>query len=179
MTRDGTARVERLTPPATDADIDALASLLVDAVNAGAAVSFRAPLTPESAASWWRNTLRNSDRRAVFLVARDAEGIAGTVQMQPAWAPNQPHRGDVAKLIVAARCQRAGVASRLMAAVEADAAREGFTLLVLDTKRGDPAEHLYRKLGWMTAGAIPGYALDADGTPHDTVIFYKQLPRAD
>ena len=58
-----------------------------------------------------------------------------------------------------------------------DAARHvGFTLLTLDAKRGAAAEHLYRRLGWTAVGAIPAYAVDPDGiTPHDAVIFYKQL----
>lgn len=175
-----THTIERLAPPGADADLRALAELLVDAVESGAAVSFLAPLSLEGARDWWRKTLATSDPRAVFLVARDGEGIVGSVQLHPAWAPNQPHRADVAKLLVHRRGRRAGLGTQLMQTVEDAARRAGFRLLVLDAKRGAAAERLYRRLGWTCAGTIPRYALDPDGaTPHDTVIFYKDLSPAD
>jgi acetyltransferase len=170
------AVIERLTPRPSDDDLRGLARLLVDAVESGAAVSFLPPLSLERAEGWWRRTIASADRRAVFLVARDPHGVVGTVQMHPAWAPNQPHRADVAKLIVHRRARGAGVGRRLMLAVEDEARRAGFTLLTLDVKRGAAAELLYRRMGWIAAGVIPRYALDTDGrTPHDTVVFYKEL----
>jgi len=169
--------IERLIPPVGDADFRDLARLLVDAVESGAAASFLAPLTLESAADWWRGTISASRSGAIFLVARDAEGIVGTVQLHAAWAPNQPHRAEVAKLLVHRRGRRAGLGTRLMRTIEDAARRAGFRLLTLDTKRGDVAERLYRRIGWTPAGTIPGYALDPDGTPHDAVIFYKDLDR--
>ena len=172
--------IEQLTPPVAGSDLRALAQLLVDAVESGAAVSFLAPLTLERAEGWWRKTISGSDTRAVFLVARDAEGIVGSVQLHPAWAPNQPHRADVAKLLVHRRGRRSGLGTRLMQTVEDAARRAGFRLLMLDTKRGTEAERLYRRLGWTYAGTIPRFAVDPDGvTPHDTVIFYKELNHPD
>jgi len=168
-------RIERLGPSASDDDIVALAELLAAAVDSGAGVSFRAPLALEQAVEWWRKTLSTSHPGAVFLVARDAHGLAGTVQLHPAWAPNQPHRAEIAKLLVARRCRRRGLGARLMQSVEEAAREAGFRLLTLDTKRGDAGERLYRRLGWTAAGIIPGFALDSDGSPHDTVIFYKAL----
>ncbi|HET9276258.1 MAG TPA: GNAT family N-acetyltransferase [Gemmatimonadales bacterium] len=168
--------IERLTPPVSDADLRDLGRLLADAVESGAAVSFLAPLTPARAAEWWRGTLTAASRPgAIILVARDGEGIAGTVQLHPAWAPNQPHRAEIAKLLVHRRCRRTGLGTRLMEAVESAAREAGFTLLTLDAKRGEPAERLYRNRGWIAAGTIPGYALDPDGTPHDAVFLYKVL----
>jgi GNAT superfamily N-acetyltransferase len=168
--------IERLLPPVRDADLKALAQLLVDAVGSGAAVSFLAPLTPERAQDWWRGTLSSSHARAIFLVARDADGIVGTVQLHPAWAPNQPHRAEVVKLLVDHRKRRTGLGTQLMHAIEEAARGAGFSLLTLDAKRGEAAEQLYRRMGWTHAGTIPGYALDTDGTtPHDAVIFYKEL----
>lgn len=177
--RSGPARIERLALPVTEADVRDLARLLVDAVESGAAVSFLASLTPERAAEWWRATLAAARPGAIFLVARDGEGIAGTVQLHPAWAPNQPHRAEIAKLLVHRRCRRTGLGTRLMEAVEAAARDAGFTLLTLDAKRGEPAERLYRNRGWIAAGTIPGYALDPDGTPHDAVLLYKPLVSRD
>ena len=162
-----------------DRDLRALARLLVDAVDSGAAVSFLAPLTLERAEDWWRQTLPAAHARAIFLVAREDGEIVGSVQLHPAWAPNQPHRGEIAKLLVRRGSRRTGLGTRLMRAIEDAARRDGFTLLTLDAKRGGAAEHLYRRLGWIHAGTIPAYALDTDGvTPHDAVIFYKQLTSA-
>ncbi|HEV8200649.1 MAG TPA: GNAT family N-acetyltransferase [Candidatus Polarisedimenticolia bacterium] len=185
-------RIERLGKAAGDADIRGLAALLRDAVDSGAAASFLATLTQATAEAWWRDTIDSSDPRAVFLVARDGaprdgaepggssaaeeSGIVGTVHLVPAWAPNQPHRGDIAKLLVHRRARRQGLGTLLMQAIEEEARRGGFRQLVLDTKRGDPAERLYRRLGWTVVGTIPRFALDPDGVAmHDTVVFYKEL----
>jgi GNAT superfamily N-acetyltransferase len=168
--------LERLTAPVGEADLEGLALLLIDAVESGAAVSFLPPLPVERAREWWRQVIATADLRAIFLVARDAEGIVGTVQLHPAWAPNQPHRGDVAKLIVHRRGRGAGLGTRLMRTIEEAAREAGFRLLTLDAKHGGTAERLYRRMGWIHAGTIPRYALDTDGqTPHATEIFYKEL----
>lgn len=168
--------IERLIAPVSASDLRALAQLLVDAVDSGAAVSFLAPLTLVQAEDWWRKTFSASRSQAIVLVAREADQIVGTVQLHPAWAPNQPHRAEVVKLLVHRRNRRAGLGTRLMRAIEDAAQRAGFTLLTLDAKRGAAAEHLYRRLGWTCVGTIPGFALDPDGaTAHDAVVFYKQL----
>ncbi|HXI04280.1 MAG TPA: GNAT family N-acetyltransferase [Candidatus Saccharimonadales bacterium] len=168
--------IERLILPVGEPDLGSLAGLLVDAVESGAAVSFLAPLTLERAGQWWRDTFSAAHPNAIFLVARDAEGVAGSVQMHPAWAPNQPHRAEITKLLVHRRCRRSGLGTRLMQAVEGAAREAGWGLLTLDAKRGETAERLYRRLGWIEAGTIPRYALDPDGrTPHDAVIMYKEL----
>ena len=169
-------RIERLLTPVADADVSALARLLVDAVESGAAVSFLASLTVERAEAWWRHTLSALHPRGSILVARDGDEIVGSVQLQPAWAPNQPHRAEVVKLLVHRRCRRSGVATRLMRGVEEAARLAGFRLLTLDAKRGAPAEQLYRQMGWTAVGTIPRYAFDPDGvTLHDAVVLYREL----
>jgi ribosomal protein S18 acetylase RimI-like enzyme len=171
-----TVAIERLAPPASKHDLAELAALLVDAVDAGAAVSFLAPLAHDAALAWWRNALANAHPRAVILVARDAHGIVGTAQLQPAWAPNQPHRAEVAKVLVHRRGQRSGIGRRLMERIEVEARRAGFTLLTLDARKGGAAEELYRRAGWTYVGTIPDYALDTDGRAlHDTVVYYRRL----
>ena len=99
----------------------------------------------------------------------------GTVQVITALPPNQPHRGDVAKLLVHRKARRRGIARQLMERAEAEARAEGKTLLVLDTVTGDPAERLYEATGWHRVGVIPGYALYPDGRPCDTTVFWKSL----
>jgi GNAT superfamily N-acetyltransferase len=156
-------------------DFDGLVGVLVDAVDSGASVSFMAGLTREEAGSWWRSTVAALLARGAVLVARDEGGICGNVLLQPAWAPNQPHRAEVAKLIVHRRARRQGLGDALMAAVEGRAREAGFTLLTLDTVRAREAERLYLRRGWKVAGIIPGYALEPDGALCDTVVFYKAL----
>ena len=171
--------IERIGRDASDDLVGELASLLVDAVDSGAGVSFMAGLSLAEAASWWRQTLRASSPRAIILIARQAGEVAGTVQLQPAWAPNQPHRADIAKLIVHRKARRNGIARELMREVERLAKDAGFTLLLLDTCKGTAAERLYQSLGWTRVGEVPHFALNPDGTPCDTVFFYRQLSRAD
>jgi acetyltransferase len=168
--------IELLKTPVSDFDFASLAGLLSDAVNSGSAVSFLAPLELDTAEAWWRKTIEGADPRTLFLVAREGQEIIGTVQLHACWAPNQPHRADVAKLIVHRRARGRGIGRQLMEAVEQEAKNAGYSLLVLDTRRGCEAESLYRKLGWTEAGAIPDFALNADGSGyHDTVIFYKKI----
>lgn len=161
----------------TEQDIADLAALLVDAVDAGAAVSFLAPLATSDACAWWQKVFTTLDARAAVLVARSDDGhIVGSVQVQPAWAPNQPHRGDICKLVVHRNAQRRGVARSLMQAAEIWAQQASMTLLTLDAKRGAVAEQLYASTGWIRVGVIPEYALDTDGQSwHDTVIYYKRV----
>lgn len=180
MTHSTHVSIERLTPPVGDSDLRALAELLVDAVESGAAVSFLAPLARAQAKDWWRRTICAPHSGAIFLVAREFEEIVGTVQLHPAWAPNQPHRAEIVKLLVHRRCRRSGLGTLLMRSIEDEARRAGFGLLTLDAKRGEAAEHLYRRIGWTPVGTIPRYALDPDGkTPHDAVLFYKELDPAE
>jgi GNAT superfamily N-acetyltransferase len=167
--------VESLPRPTSDQDVDGLAALLVDVVNGGASVSFLPPLKVAEAAAWWRATLAGAGPRTELLVARDADGIVGSVQLHPSWAPNQPHRAEVAKLLVHRRARRRGIGRALMAGLETRARVAGLRLLTLDTLRGGEGEHLYRATGWTEAGSIPDYALGPGGRFFETVIFYKTL----
>jgi ribosomal protein S18 acetylase RimI-like enzyme len=173
MTND-TIAIERIRAPSPEL-IDQLTILLLDAVESNASISFMAGLQPEEAAAWWRKVLDNASARTVFLVAWDEQGVVGTVQLQPAWAPNQPHRADVNKLIVHRRARRMGIARTLMRELERQARAEHFTLLLLDTCKDSPAERLYTSLGWTRVGEVPHFALNPDRSNCDTVFFYKQL----
>jgi len=171
--------IEPLTRPVEGADLRAMAALLVDAVESNAAVSFLAPLSIADAEVWWRTTINRAHARSLFLVAREAGAIVGTVQLRPAWAPNQPHRAEIAKLIVHRRARGARLGERLMREAERAARDAGVRLLTLDAKRGGAADRLYRRLGWTEVGVIPDFAVDPDGvTPHDAVLFWKRVDRA-
>ncbi len=153
-----------------------LADVLVDCVAGGASVSFMHPLARESAIAFWRDVVADAARGArALLVAEDEQGICGTVQLVLDLPENQPHRADLAKMLVHRRARRRGLAAELMTAAEAMAREHGRTLLVLDTVTGGDAERLYARLGWTAVGSIPKYALMPDGTPCATTVFYRDL----
>jgi GNAT superfamily N-acetyltransferase len=169
-----TLDVRRLDAPG-DADLQALAGVLVDCVEGGASVSFMQPMTREKALAFWRKVAGGVARgERVLLVAEDAQGIVGTVQVILDQPENQPHRADVAKMLVHRRSRRRGAGAALMRAAEAAARDAGKTLLVLDTS-DDTAARLYARLGWQAAGTIPRYALLPAGGECATTVFYRSL----
>lgn len=157
--------------------VEALADVLLDCVEGGASVSFLWPLPRERALQFWRGVAEGVARgERVLIVAEDADGrLVGTAQLVLAQPDNQPHRADVAKMLVHRRARRRGLAQRLLAALEQQAIAEGKTVLVLDTVTGGDAERLYERSGWQRVGVIPNYALMPDGRPCATTYFHKQL----
>lgn len=127
------------------------------------------------ARAFWRKIAAKVAAGTCLLLAAWQDGtLVGTVQLDLDTPPNQPHRADVAKLLVHPAARRAGVGRALMRRVEQAAQRIGRSLLVLDTRAGAAAEPLYRDLGWQEAGRIPDYALNPDGRGHhDTLYFWK------
>ncbi|HVZ44797.1 MAG TPA: GNAT family N-acetyltransferase [Ramlibacter sp.] len=169
--------VRRVAPGEAEGLIDALADLLIDCVEGGASVGFMLPITHERAARFWREVAGGVDRgERVLLVAHDAQGcLVGTVQLILSLPENQPHRADVAKMQVASRARRQGIAARLMTHVDEEARREGRTLLVLDAVTGGDAERVYERAGWTKVGSIPNYALYPGGGLCATTYMYKAL----
>jgi ribosomal protein S18 acetylase RimI-like enzyme len=153
-----------------------LADILCACVDAGASVSYLPPLAVDVARGYWKRMTADVAAGArILLAAWDAAELVGTVMLEFASSPNQPHRAEVQKLLVHPAARRRGVARALMDRLELEARRAGKTLLTLDTRAGDAAEALYRATGWHEAGRIPGYALNADRTPCDTVLFWKTV----
>ncbi len=157
-------------------EIRGLSDVLIDCVEGGDSVSFMWPMSRAKAEAFWRGTSASVARGERFvLAAQDAEGtIVGTIQVILNQPENQPHRGDVAKMLVHRRARRRGIGGALLAAAERAALNAGKTLLVLDTASGD-AERLYARHGWQRCGQIPNYALFPDGRPCATTIFFKDL----
>lgn len=160
-----------------DALAAALAEVLLDCVEGGASVGFMLPLTREKSIGFWRGVLEGVAREErVLLAAQDAQGrIVGTVQLVLSLPDNQPHRADVAKMLVHRDARRRGVAQQLMAAVDAAARAHGKSVLVLDTVTGGDAERLYQRAGWQAVGSVPRYALMPDGAFCATTFFYKDV----
>jgi GNAT superfamily N-acetyltransferase len=156
--------------------VGALADVLLDCVRGGASVSFMASLSKLEAEAFFERVVEGVERGERILLAAFMDGdLLGTVQIITATPPNQPHRADVAKLLVHRSARGQGVATRLMEQVEEASRLAGKTLLVLDTVTGGDAERLYMRMGWTKAGIIPNYALFPDGRFCDTTVFWKDL----
>jgi GNAT superfamily N-acetyltransferase len=170
-------RVRRLEAADAAACVEPLADVLIDCVEGGASVSFMSPLPREKALAFWQGVAAGVARgERALLVAEDAAGaLIGTVQLITAQPDNQPHRADVAKMLVPRSARRRGVAQRLLAALDDIARAEGKTVLVLDTVTGGDAERLYARSGWQRVGSVPNYALMPDGALCATTFFHKQL----
>jgi GNAT superfamily N-acetyltransferase len=159
--------------------ISQLADVLIDCVEGGASVSFMLPLTRERAMAFWGRVADDvaADKRAL-LVAEDAHGVCGTVQLIFDLPENQPHRADLAKMLVHRRARRQGLGAALMRTAETTARECGKILLVLDAVTGGDAERLYERLGWVRVGVIPRYALFPGGGLCSTTYFYRDLTDA-
>jgi GNAT superfamily N-acetyltransferase len=165
-------RIRRLHTLDPDA-LQQLADVLVDCVEGGASVSFMLPLERPRALAFWQGVAASAARgERVLLVAEDAAGICGTVQLVVDLPENQPHRAEVSKMLVHRRARCRGLGAALMQAVESEAQSLGKTLLVLDTASAE-AERLYERQGWVRCGSIPGFALLPGGGLCATTLFYR------
>jgi GNAT superfamily N-acetyltransferase len=167
--------IRELTISEYGSSVPRLAEILVDAVDSGAGVTFMHPLPQDVAEAFWLKQKADVATGQTTMFIGEEDGvIAGTVMLQKVWPPNQPHRCEVAKLLVHRDFRRKGLATLLMQALEAKAQALGFTLITFDTVAQSPAEAFYRQLGFTCAGYIPNYAY-ARGKLDGTALFYKQL----
>jgi ribosomal protein S18 acetylase RimI-like enzyme len=156
--------------------IAALSDVLIETVAGGGSVSFMHPLRREAAAQFWQDSLASADRgERIVLGAFDGEDLVGTVTLQLALPPNQPHRAEIAKMMTRVSHRGRGVATALMRAAEASAREHGRTLLVLDTAVDDGASQLYERLGFQLSGIIPDYAVKPHGGLTGTKIYWKRI----
>lgn len=164
-----------ITPLSQD-HLEALANLLVETVASGGSVSFMHPLPLADARAFWQKSLSAAARGERIVLGAFAGGdLAATVTLHLDCPPNQPHRGEIAKLMTATAYRGRGYARSLMAEAETRAAAHGRSLLVLDTAEDEGAAPLYEKLGYIRAGQIPDYALKPHGGLCGTILFYKRL----
>ena len=168
--------VRRLAADEVEERLDALAGVLHDCVDGGASVGYMAPFSVADAREAFAGFAAEAAAGRRLVLAAFAGGtLVGTVQVILALPPNQPHRAEIAKLLVHRSARGQGLARLLMEAAESAARAEGKTLLVLDAVTGGDAARLYDRLGWTTVGVIPNYALYPDGRPCDTTVFWKAL----
>ena len=154
--------------------LDDLVDLLQDAVDSGASVGFLPPLSRDTAHEYWLGVLDDVDSgRRLLLGAFDGKRLVGSAQLELATKPNALHRAEVQRLLVHRSVRRRGIGEHLMKQLEDLAREHARTLLVLDTRSGDPSELLYQKLGYTRAGVIPCYARSASGALDSTAFYYK------
>ena len=170
-------QIKNLTRDDILTHLDALAAILENCVSGGASVSFILPFSLDKARSFWRGIAESVGRneRLVLASIDPQDGVIGTVQLIVDQPENQPHRADVAKLLVHEKARRKGAAMALMEALEAEARARDISVLVLDTSTGSGAENFYLRAGWQKVGEIPRYALMPDGALTATSVFYKFL----
>jgi GNAT superfamily N-acetyltransferase len=174
----GADRIEirRLDASEARAELDGLAAVLADCVNGGASVGYMTPFSHDDARRVYETYAEEVDQGRRLLLAAFLDGeVVGTVQVVYAPHPNQPHRADIARMLVHRSARRQGIGQQLMERAEREARTEGKTVLVLDTVTGDDAERLYERLGWTRVGVIPDYALYPDGRPCSTTVFWKAV----
>ena len=171
------ADVRALDAEAYRAALPELAALIVDAVAAGAGITFLRGVTPEKAAVWWRSLEPDvgSGRTTPFVAVDEAGRIVGSTLLVRSIYENSPYRAEIGKMIVLSSHRRRGIASALMTAAEEHARADGRWLLVLDTVEGSAAEGLYRSLGWNVTGVVPNFAMNPDGVPQPATFFWKDL----
>jgi acetyltransferase len=168
--------IELLTPQAARESLGDFVHLLQDAVDSGASVGFLPPVSPDAAEEYWLAAFTDVEAgHRLLLAALDGSRLVGSVQLELARKPNASHRAEVQRLLVHQAARRQGIGERLMRELEDLARQQGRTLLVLDTRQGDPSELLYQKLGYSKAGVIPGYAQSANGALDATAFYFRQL----
>ncbi|MGO4405544.1 N-acetyltransferase family protein [Bosea sp. RAF48] len=171
-----TVAIETLDAEATEAAIPALTDILRDCVANGASVGFMDWNTSADYERFWRDAAASvASGQVILLAARNDDGIVGTAQLHLIGKPNQPHRAEIAKVLVHSRARRQGIGEALMQRAEAIAREKGRDLLVLDTDEHGAARRLYNRLGWTEAGTIPRFALMPGGADCGSTFFYKDL----
>jgi GNAT superfamily N-acetyltransferase len=171
-----TAPIEIVQLRSSAHTIAALAEVLVETVAHGGSVSFMHPLAPEVAAAFWTKSLAAADagERVVLGAMQDGQ-LVGTVTLHLDCPPNQPHRGEIAKMMTRVAWRGRGVARALLLEAERIARQRGRTLLTLDTAAEEGAGPFYEKLGYVRVGVIPDYAYKPYGGLCATIIYWKRL----
>ncbi len=158
---------------------EALGTMLIDVVANNGSVSFMHPLEPARAAEFWAGSLAAAARgERIVLGAFDADTgneLVATVTLLLDTPPNQPHRGEIAKMMTRPSHRGRGIARQLMREAERLAVQHGRTLLMLDTATVDGASKLYEALGFTFAGEIPDYALTPMGELTGTRLYWKRI----
>ncbi|MBE5106731.1 GNAT family N-acetyltransferase [Bacillus thuringiensis] len=150
--------------------IEELSKLLKTVVDDGASIGFLPTLEQKEATNYWQTVLAPE---VILYVAKVNNEVAGSIQLHLVTKPNGIHRAEICKLMTHPNFRRNGIGRSLMQKAEERAKQENRSLLVLDTREGDPSNKLYKSLDYQESGKIPGYAISPNGELDATVIYYK------
>ncbi|HZH58736.1 MAG TPA: N-acetyltransferase [Metabacillus sp.] len=164
--------INRIT--STDKWINGLSELMIKVVEDGASIGFLPPLSFSEAKAYWKDV---GEDDALLFIATVNDIVVGSVQLQLSSKPNALHRAEIAKLMTHPNFRRKGIGRSLMEVAEEMALQEKRSLLVLDTREGDPSNFLYSSLGYTQAGRIPNYAISSNGDFDATIFYYKHLDK--
>ncbi|MCU4988273.1 GNAT family N-acetyltransferase [Bacillus cereus] len=153
-------------------DMEELSKLLKTVVNDGASIGFLPPLEQKESIKYWQTVIAPE---VILYVAKINNELAGSIQLHLVTKPNGIHRAEICKLMTHPSFRRNGIGRLLMQKAEERAKQENRSLLVLDTREGDPSNRLYKSLEYQEAGKIPKYAISPNGSLDATVIYYKFL----
>ncbi|QWH06815.1 GNAT family N-acetyltransferase [Bacillus mycoides] len=155
-----------------DEDIEELSELLKTVVNDEASIGFLPPLEQKEATNYWQTVLAPE---VILYVAKINNEVAGSIRLHLVTKPNGIHRAEICKLMTHPNFRRNGIGRLLMQKAEERAKQEKRSLLVLDTREGDPSNRLYKSLDYQEVGKIPEYAISPNGELDATVIYYKMI----
>ncbi len=173
-----TIHIRPVLPTELEQSAPMLSSLLCETVNGGTPLGFQAPLTAFEAQTYWLSLAPELQRGTrLLLAAYTAQGPAGSAQLLLSTTPNGRHRAEIQKLFVARELRGHGVGRALVAALHYSARRSRRSLLILNTRRGEPAEAFYRQLGYREVGVLPGWTIGPHGERYDHVSLYHDLGR--
>ncbi|WP_105901592.1 GNAT family N-acetyltransferase [Vibrio gangliei] len=160
--------------------MDALIALLQDCVASGASVGFLPPVDSDTAKQYWQQVgieLNARPSARLLLAAFENNQLVGCVQLSLSTKANAQHRAEVEKLMVHTRHRGKSISKALLQHLEEEAQVAGRHLLTLDTRVGDIATDLYKRMNYTEAGYIPDFALSASGELDGTTFFYKMLAK--
>ncbi len=170
------SEIQQLSANQIEERLEEFIELLQLTVNQGASIGWLAPLSRQDASSYWQSVSEQVEAGEKVLILAEQDGrIAGAVQLALEPRENGNHRAEVQKLMVHPDFRRQGIAERLMNRLERAAMEAERSLLVLDVRKGDGAEALYQKLGYIHVGDITAYARSSNLQLDDCAFYYKLL----
>ena len=154
-----------------------LVQLLAEVIADGGSMGFFADVTTTELNKFWASEFSKVRSGVNVLVcAMDTEDIcvaAGILTFET--KANARHRAVVRKLMTHPQHRHRGIASQILARLEAVASERGVRLLSLRTKEGSAASVLYSRMGWTLMGSVPNYAAGPDRSLHSVAFYYKEL----
>ena len=153
-----------------------LIELFIETANVDSADGFLAPIARAVARDYWISLIPELEGGSrLILVAYRENVVTGSAQLALSRLSNSSHHAELESLFVERASRGQGIGSSLMQALHCVARQNGRTLILLSTRRGEPAEGFYKALGYREMEAIPGWTIDPAEERDDHVTLYQKL----